>query len=748
MRRFRHRALVAVLVPLLIASLIGCTSTRPAKQTWVEDYKYVDFDPFPGMNVQGKNVTLTQKDINGRVIWNLWSGDNAGFWNWLSKEGFGTGDLLKMVASPRNQRFQTYGIFNQPGYMQATDAQAQATYGLQIDVPREAGSKYDIDKRLDIPTYGISSGVMGLRLFPNPKFDPAKWDAKRYWTDANYYKDKNLERPYRVGMACSFCHVGPDPQHPPADPNESEYANLSDYVGQHYLKIWEVFGHELGPDNFVKQILMTNPAGTLDTAFIATDYINNPGTMNAVYNLGPPGRLAVAVPEQLIGGSTDLKNLEWVPGHEGMVAAPRVLKDGADSVGFHGALSRVYLNIGEYWEQWTRNFKPLIGIKKQTPIRVSDAQKLSPAWNWSEQAAPDLAQYLVKFAKPHKLALAPGGRKHLTTDRAQLDRGKVTFAQNCARCHSSKRPPAGTVANSPEGRAWFETQVMRDDFLEGNMLGNEERIPVTEMRTNASRSVGTNGMTGQIWDNFSSQTYKTLPAVGAVSVWDPISKKDSQWTVPAGGRGYYRPPSLVSVWSAAPFLHNNAVGKHVHGVSVEERMEAFNDGITKMLWPEKRSGVAGNKDGADGQSTSLWLTTEESWLKVPDSYVHSGALRRLLRKDMQTDPLTGEKYFAFGPIPKGTPVNLLANTNLQLDDLHKAGDLAKLLLESVKVMKDIKRQNLTGDEATQRWLSSDVVKKLYALNSCPDFIEDKGHYFGSDLPDTDKHALIEYLKTF
>jgi len=231
-------------------------------------------------------------------------------------------------------------------------------------------------------------------------------------------------------------------------------------------------------------------------------------------------------------------------------------------------------------------------------------------------------------------------------------------------------------------------------------------------------------------------------------VWDPIGKTDSKWTVPGGGRGYYRPPSLVSLWSAAPFLHNNAVGKHVHGVSVYERMEAFNSGITKMLWPEERSGAAGNTDGADGQSTSLWLTTEESWLKVPDSYLHSRALRRLLRKHMETDPRTGEKYFAFGPIPKGTPVNLLANTNLELGGLHKAEELASLLIESVKVMKDIKREGLTGDAATQRWLASDVVKKLYALNSCPDFIEDKGHYFGTDLPDADKRALIHYLKTF
>lgn len=744
MKRFRQRTLVGFLVPLLIALLAGCASS-PVRQSWVVDYKYVDFDPFPGMDVQGRNVTLTPQEINGRVIWNLWSGDNAGFWNWLAQYGFGTGDLLKMVASPRNQRFQTYGIVNQPGFVRPAQPDE---YGLYIDVPREAGSKYDIDQRLDLATYGKSSGVMGLRLFKNPKFDPAKWDANRYLNDPNYYKNPKLERPYRVGMACSFCHVGPDPVNPPADPNEPDFGNLSDYVGQHYMKVWEVFGHELGPDNFVKQLLMSNPAGTLDTSFISTDYMNNPGTMNGVYNLPPPGRVAVAVPEKISGGAADLKNLEYAPGRRDMVVTPRVLKEGADSVGLHGALSRVYLNIGEYWEEWLRHFTPLVGIKKQTPIRVKDAQRLSPAWNWSEEASPDLAAYFIKFAKGHKLANASGGEKYLTKDQAQLDRGKLVFAQNCARCHSSKRPPQGVDPKSPAGTAWFEKAVMQADFLEGNFLASEERVPITEVRTNATRAAATNGLKDHIWDNFSSETYKNLPAVGAIEVWDPISKTNSKWTVPSPGRGYYRPASLVAVWSAAPLLHNNAIGKHVHGVSVAERMEAFNDAISKLLWPEKRAGAAGNKDGADGQSTSLWLTTQESWLKVPESYIQSRLLKRKLRDHLETDPVTGEKSFAFGPIPQGTPVNLLANTNLELSGVRKAGDLAGLLIESVKVMKDIQRAGLTGEAATKRWLESDVVKKLYALNSCPDFIEDRGHYFGTDLPDADKRALIEFLKTF
>jgi hypothetical protein len=34
-----------------------------------------------------------------------------------------------------------------------------------------------------------------------------------------------------------------------------------------------------------------------------------------------------------------------------------------------------------------------------------------------------------------------------------------------------------------------------------------------------------------------------------------------------------------------------------------------------------------------------------------------------------------------------------------------------------------------------------------AVSKCPDLIEDRGHTFGATLPDDDKRALIEYLKT-
>ena len=153
-------------------------------------------------------------------------------------------------------------------------------------------------------------------------------------------------------------------------------------------------------------------------------------------------------------------------------------------------------------------------------------------------------------------------------------------------------------------------------------------------------------------------------------------------------------------------------------------MEAFNDAIEKMLWSEKRAGAG-----------SIWRTTAESSLQLPASY--APWFKSL------ADP---DGFIHIGPIPKGTPINLISNTNLQLGGFGKTGKQLTLLARSLKALKQVHDENLTGDAATQRLLK--LVPDFYALNSCPDFIEDEGHYFGTVLTDLEKRALIEFMKTF
>ena len=39
-----------------------------------------------------------------------------------------------------------------------------------------------------------------------------------FYEKPEYFNNPDLVRPYVVGMACAFCHAGPDPVRPPADP--------------------------------------------------------------------------------------------------------------------------------------------------------------------------------------------------------------------------------------------------------------------------------------------------------------------------------------------------------------------------------------------------------------------------------------------------------------------------------------------------------------------------------------------------
>ncbi len=587
-------------------------------------------------------------------------------------------------------------------------------------------------------------------------------------------------------MSCAFCHVGPHPTKPPADPENPKWENLSSNVGAQYFWIDRIFSWQADPSSFAFQLFHTSRPGTLDTSLVSSDNINNPRTMNAVYGLLP--RLTLSKrwgKETLSGGSLNNKQFnEFV--HEGTLTqffqAPdtvwtgRILKDGSDSVGALGALNRVYLNIGLFSEEWLLHFRPLVGGKKITPIEISTARKNSAYWEATEQQTPDMALFFLKSTGPHLLKDAPGGAAYLTKDAATLQHGKVVFAERCARCHSSKipEPAPGVDPGGCSGKdymtcwnkywAWTKTEefkaamrkmVLQDDFLKDNYLSTELRIPPPLLQPNACSPLATNAIAGNIWDNFSSQTYKDLPSVGSVTVYDPISGAPSQYVMPGGGRGFTRPASLISAWSTAPFLQNNSVGNFNPSPSVEARMKSFQDSIEKMLWPEKRE-----KDSVLGDKVPgvIDRTTERSYLRIPGGYLPD-YLRPLLGAGERLLPsVFGDGGIDIGPIPAGTPVDLLANFDILGEPTNSSEERArqeKVLKLQLKMKHDLAALPSNATDVDARRVFANVVGPMMELSKCPDFVVNRGHYFGTSyyaeepaLSDADNRALIEYVKTF
>jgi hypothetical protein len=831
MRKNVFRGRIALLMGILavaIAAFAGRTEAQTAGPPDEAQRANRDVASFPQAKEDyfrdmDNGAAMSAEEVQGRNMWLVWTGGNDRFWDRVTQNSLATFDLLKIVTShpsqtycdgkqcDRDTRWHWMGAVNEPCFEKAK-APDPKRFGLWLDVrskdcpadPFEneqaypgvkigaRGTTFSDGSKMPVGSYfGYPSGVIGLRLFPNPDFDQTaknKWDAEKYYTDPNYYKDPGLIKPYRVGMACGFCHVGPSPTHPPADPSNPQWSNLNSTVGAQYLWMDRVFVYGADNKNFLYQLMHSYPPGTMDTSLVSTDYINNPRTMNAIYLLAARLKQGRIWGKETLQGA-ELNNKQLQDYFDQPTAwSPRVLKDGSDSVGVLGALNRVYLNIGLYSEEWMRHFNPFFGGKKITPIEIATAEKNSVYWRATEAGTPNMAKFLLKAGQPDKLADAPGGKQHLTADDAVLTRGKTVFAETCARCHSSKLPEEAR-AKMPDGCSgpdyrtcwknyWIYTKtdefkakmraiVAKPDFLNDNYLSTEARVPVTLLRTNACSPLGTNAIRGNIWDNFSSSTYKALPSVGKITVQDPFTAERWQYTMPGGGRGFTRVPSLVSIWSTAPFLVNNRLGpsQYSDDPSVDARMKVFNASIEQLLWPEKRD----QEPNFDGY---IVRTTERSDLKIPKrsippqfaSLINTPRvpLKRLLDRN-------GD--FKLGPIPKGFPINLAAS-HQPLADRRTPEEIAALATNFpvlvAKFLENWPTLDPSADDAKMlAWLAN-LREPLLKMSKCPDFVVNRGHYFGTakfneteglsddekvfaaetPLSDDDKRALIEFIKTF
>ena len=819
------RCTAAVCAAIIAVSVLGCGPRQPRPGTVQDEAMRAGVKPealvqptpdyFRDMDDNVPRPTLNQADIQGRNMWIVWTGGDDRMWDRLTIDSLGTFDLLKTISShppsgdykveySRRNRWRYLGLVNEPCFREPTGPDPNR-FGLWLDVrdpacppdPFADATKYPgikIGARgTTVPVgsyYGEPTGVVGLRLFPNPDFDEkarARWDSERYYNDSSYYFDPKLVRPYRIGMSCGFCHVGPNPIRPPADPEAPKWENLSSNVGAQYFW-WDRIFNWMGDSNqasFFYQALHVSRPGTLDTSLVSTDSINNPRSMNAVYYLAPRMNVARKWGKEAIGGG-ERNNKQFndfvSPGDPlaqffvwpGTVWTPRVLKDGSDSVGGLGALNRVYLNIGLFSEEWLLHFRAIIGGKAISPIPIATAEKNSVYWRATEMRTPDMARFFFASTDPHHLKDAPGSAQYLTEGQAVLTRGKEVFAERCARCHSSKLPDVPSAidlenANGPEyltkwNQYWTWTKtdafkasmrqiVMRDDFLDGNYLSTELRVPATLLGINACSPLATNAIAGNVWDNFSSQSYKQLPPVGSIKVRHPVTGVEYDYPLAGGGRGYIRPASLISAWSTAPFLQNNTVGHFEWSPSVEARMSSFQDSIDQMLWPEKRE-----KDplflNENGPGVGIIdRITVDSYIEVSENYIPD-YLRPFVNVGRRLFPFIGGGGYSLklGPFPKGMPVGLITNMDMLGAELPPAerDEHRKRVLALLRHTKEELRAH-----NDLRTVLGNLVDDMLAVSKCKDFVVNKGHYFGTSylaeepgLSDDDKRALIAFVKTF
>ena len=417
--------------------------------------------------------------------------------------------------------------------------------------------------------------------------------------------------------------------------------------------------------------------------------------MNAIYAL-PDGsrkrsagarRLWTAGTETICSSMTPDPSLTVLRARDPTVWSPRVLKDGADSVGALGALNRVYLSIGLFSEEWLLHFNPLIGGKPTTPIQIADNRRNSsilgsnrtadardgaflPAHHGTAQTQGRSRRREVHHLRPRSADPRQRGfRGALRTLPFEQASGAGSWPRSQwmlgRRLPRVLQPLLGMDEDCrvQEPNARYRAH---GDFLDDNYLSTDVRVPVTLLQTNACSPLATNAIAGNIWDNYSSQTYKNLPSVGTITVHDPLPGRRGRTPCRRWAR-------LHAAGVAAQRVVDGAVSAEQHGGTVQRR--SFGRGTDGLL-RGRSSRCCGRRSATRTRCSAQGARTDRPHDRVELS-PGAGRLSAGLRADVAPWQETGSggrrrDGIELGPIPEGTPVNLLTNLNLLPDSRPRA----------------------------------------------------------------------------
>ena len=765
---------------------------------------------------------LNDSERAGCRIWTYATAGNSRFHTYTFQQRLGVLiDWFRILRSTdRAERFRAWGLINDPncctpGAPGCPAPSLDDTYGFDWCPGDDALLKFvgksgyrdpacdfkDAAPAKDDPhgpgdqrqsacdlAFGTSTGALGFRKFPNPRFNAAAWtklngrpgtwdgfdrklssDGKTPDSRTSRLADGSVEPPFLIGMACGGCHIAFDPVHPPQDPANPTWQNILPAIGNQYLHISEMLASGMSKNALEWQVFAHARPGTVDTSAVPNDQVDNAGTMNAILDtpVRPTFQETVTkwrkVKQCDPGAGEDVCWCEpgrtgkcWLRGTQ-VEAVHHILKDGADSIGDLEAVQRVYINIGSCSEQcWLNHLTDLRQLDPaqrnfgQTPLDIGQCRRDCPNFRAIEDRLSDVFNFLLS-TRANELYEARG--LHDVGDLVEqleaefgagaVARGKHVFAANCARCHSSQAEPF-------DGRDFRETIALDGGTIRKDFLGNDQPQLVSEIGTNRCRALHSNHMNGHVWDQYASDTYHARPR-------DPNLQEPDD-----GGRSYYRNISLVSVWAHAPFMHNNAIGPEICGAPSDSAAELYVSPYVDSqgnplanpppCWPYDPSVDGRYQLFKESMHDLLYPRDRVSKIKKLDADIL-----------IEFGPkIFGDQQPMAVRIPQGTSVGLMGNFQ------HKqfVVDLV-LSLTHIDQLRDRLAPRVGPDKAKTyaddiHAIAVDVIKSptklidvagahlpllLELYSSCTDEIENGGHRFGEDLSDADKNALTAFLAT-
>ena len=783
----------------------------------------------PGFYAGSAGMNASEKA--GREIWYKATAGNSRFHTYTFQQRVGVLiDWYRVLNSgERDDRFRAWGMINDPGCCVPGSANCPAksldeTYGFDWcpgdaellkfvgragyrdpacdyeDVAADAGdphhrSKDQRQSACDL-AFGTSTGALGFRKFPNPRFDRERWlkingSAVSWKGFSTHLADGSIEPPFLIGISCGSCHIAFDPLNPPQDPAHPQWANIKGAIGNQYTRISEVLASGMKPGTLEFQVFAHARPGTSDTSAVPTDQINNPGTINAIINTAKRPTFASEVVEKWrkvteCPAGVDEAACWCEPGRDGKcwehgtrteAAVHHILKGGEDSIGALEAIQRVYFNIGSCAEQcWVNHLTDLRQIDPQqrnfgqTPFDIGQCRRDCPNFRAVEDRLQNIMDFLssaetnatdLQAARHNELKQKNPAVRYEHQDfvaelekefgKGSVSRGREVFAANCARCHSSIAEKDGGPFANRDFRAVDDKTGLRADWM-----GNDQATPVSEVGTFRCRALHSNHMAGHVWQEYGSETLRSRAP-------DPNVLEPGD-----GGRGSYRNISLLSLWAHAPFLHNNALGPEICGNPRNAANEFFRSPFTDAngaLLAADKAPACWKYDPSVAGRFNLYKASMDDLLN-PDKRVPK------VTKFSEDVPI------AFGPklwdgkddravlgfaltIPAGTNAGALGNfqhkrfvgdlvqSKLHPNELRARLDKELGAQQGKQVMEALNeiREEVIRDPAK---MVDEIRERRFLLEvygSCNAMVENEGHRFGEGLTAADKKALTAFLAT-
>ena len=386
--------------------------------------------------------------MRGRNTWLVWTGGDDRFWDQITEPDLrrdrSAEDRLVAPGLPysRDNRWTYLGLVNEPCFEQGDRARSAAVRAVARPA-RDPGCAADpFENEAKYP--GVAVGARGGRCrsgsyvrlrdaacsgcgcSPTPISTQAAaqaWDPVRYYTDPAYYQRSDLVRPYRVGMSCGFCHVGPNPERPPADPEHPRWENISSLVGAQYFWVDRILAWNADPSNFIVQVLHTVAAGLarhlagLDRQHqqSAHDERDLPSRRRGSTRRARWGR------ETLAGGELNNRQFNDFIADPALtqffqppdtVFTTHVLKDGADSRRARSARSTASTSISACSARNGCGIStPIIGgAAGDADHDRHGARRTRPIGTRPRLQTPDMAPFLLAASSPHQPARRAGRR--------------------------------------------------------------------------------------------------------------------------------------------------------------------------------------------------------------------------------------------------------------------------------------------------------------------------------------------------